>query len=178
MILYVSFHLFACRYKVIIAAVHLVFTTWSRCVYNRHWSWWQFCPHISYKWYSQRPQAPVLIFRLLGRQIEDDISRISSSRLPFFLPGLLLPSQLQSVTALSQYQFILLGKQRHVCERFAQGCWGMARDWTGDIYIASPIPHRFTMPHLISYTALENCSTYGLATKSHSLTFRLLCQLG
>ena len=37
-----------------------------------------------------------------------------------FLPGLRLPFQLHSITALGQYQFILLSEQRHVRERHAQ----------------------------------------------------------
>jgi len=33
----------------------------------------------------------------------------------YFLSGLRLPSQLQSVTSLGRYYFILLGEQKHVC---------------------------------------------------------------
>jgi len=34
----------------------------------------------------------------------------------YFLPGPWLPSELQIITVLNWYQFVLLGEQRHVCE--------------------------------------------------------------
>jgi len=39
----------------------------------------------------------------------------------YFLSGPRLPSQLQAITVCGRYWFILLGEQRQVCERLAQG---------------------------------------------------------
>jgi len=58
-----------------------------------------------------------------------------------FLPGLLLPSQLQRITALGRHQFIVLGEQRYMCEnnllRVAASQW-RERELHWRCFIACP----------------------------------------
>jgi len=58
------------------------------------------------------PYGSVQISGFRGRQAAGDISHKPSSS-PAVLPGPRLPSQLQSVTAVGRYQF-MLGEQRHI----------------------------------------------------------------
>ena len=56
----------------------------------------------------------MLISGLLGRQPTGEVSHKLRSSLPLLSAKPQLPFQLQSVTDLGWYQFILLGEQRHV----------------------------------------------------------------
>jgi len=103
---------------------------------------------------------PVLIFSLLGIHPKMTLVINLAEGCHYFLPSVQLSFQLQNVTTIVWYQFLLLGDRRHMCE-WLDKCKA-TRNWTRNLPIVPP------STKINATTGKNNCKYFSRAyTMSH-----------